>query len=401
MRPDRPAVCFVVQRYGRDVVGGAETLCREVAGRLSGEYRLTILTTCALDYITWKNHFPPGEFKEGETSVIRFPVEKPRRVRSFGRLSARLYRKPHRLSEEVEWMEKQGPDAPGIIRHIRDRAGDFDLFVFFTYLYPPTFFGLPWVAEKAVLAPMAHPEEPLALDIFRYLFHLPRGFLFNTPEERDLVYGTFNCRDIPGAVAGIGLDPPDPSAAAPPAGADSPYLLYLGRIDVQKGLDELFDFYRRYRSERPGREPRLLLAGSLKMKLPSIAGLTYLGYIPEHGKEEAILGAAGVAVPSPHESLSITALEAWSYGRPVLANGRSEVLAGQCRRSGGGLTYASYEEFRDALDRLLGSPELGRRLGALGRDHILGEYSWDKVKARYVQFLDGMIAAVRQAHGPS
>jgi len=41
-------------------------------------------------------------------------------------------------------------------------------------------------------------------------------------------------------------------------------------------------------------------------------------------------------MPSYYESLSIVALEAWALGRPVLANGRCDVLKGQCLRSNAG-----------------------------------------------------------------
>ena len=42
-------------------------------------------------------------------------------------------------------------------------------------------------------------------------------------------------------------------------------------------------------------------------------------------------------MPSYFESLSMVALEAWALGRPVLANGRCDVLKGQCIRSNAGL----------------------------------------------------------------
>ena len=50
----------VVQRYGAGVAGGSERHCRELALRLAAHHDVTILTTCAADYVTWENEFPAG-----------------------------------------------------------------------------------------------------------------------------------------------------------------------------------------------------------------------------------------------------------------------------------------------------------------------------------------------------
>ena len=48
-------LAFVVQRYGADIAGGSEAHCRELAERLSPRHDITVLTTCARDYVTWEN----------------------------------------------------------------------------------------------------------------------------------------------------------------------------------------------------------------------------------------------------------------------------------------------------------------------------------------------------------
>lgn len=388
-------LAFVVQRYGREVLGGAEGLCRQVAERLAGHFEVAVLTTCARDYLTWENAYRPGTEAIGGVAVHRFPVARPRRVRSFGRFSQRIFGRPHRFRDEAEWMERQGPDSPALLEAIARRRDEHDLFVFVTYLYAQTYFGLPLVAEKAVLAPMAHDEPPLALGLFRALFHLPRGLIFNTGEERDFVHRTFRNSHIPWAVGGAGIDLPTlpPTPAAPAAGGD--YLLYLGRVDIEKGCGELIDALRR-RRDAGRRTPRLVLAGEAKMKLPRDPLLDAAGFVSETRKSELIAGALALVVPSRYESLSLVALEAWGAGIPVIAQGESAVLAGHLERSGGGWTYRSAADLGRALELALSDPGERRRRGLAGRSYVAAHYTWERTVTTYTKFLEQMCALVAE-----
>ena len=60
VRSQGPSVAIVVPRFGAEVGGGAERLAREYAACLAGTFDVTVLTTCALDYRSWQDHFPAG-----------------------------------------------------------------------------------------------------------------------------------------------------------------------------------------------------------------------------------------------------------------------------------------------------------------------------------------------------
>jgi len=387
----RRRVAFVVQRYGEGIDGGSETLCRDVAERLAATADVEVLTTTATDYLTWKNALPAGESIRKGVTVRRFPVASRRWVRSFGRLSERLYRTPHTVEDEIDWMIRQGPRVPTLLEHLKRESKGYDAFVFFTYLYYPTFFGMPLVAGRSVLVPTLHDEPPAHFDIFRGLFHLPRAFVWQTPEERELAREMFDVLDE-GEVAGVGLEP----AAAPPGDGFAhrhglrEYVLYVGRIDVWKGIPELLDYFARYRAERAP-DLELVLAGKSHMKIPDRAGVRVVGYLSEADKAAALADAAATVMPSGFESLSLVILESWAVGTPVVASARSRAVAGQCARSRGGVTYTSYDEFRAALDRVR-SPER-ETLGARGREFVAAECSWERVLGVYGRAIERVAGA--------
>jgi glycosyltransferase involved in cell wall biosynthesis len=379
-------LAFVIQRYGEEVNGGAEELCRQVAERLARDFSIDVLTTCARDYLTWKNHYREGTRSLNGVRVRRFPVARNRRVRAFGRFSQKIYGKPHTFTQEAEWMERQGPDTPRLREYIGGHSRDYDLFVFFTYLYPPTFFGLPPVAGKSLLLPCAHDEPPLHLEIFRALFHLPRGLIFNTDEERRLVHSTFGNDYLPWTVCGAGIVIPDP-AGVPVRPED--YLLYLGRVDVEKGCGDLFDLFRRYKEKRPS-PLKLLLAGEVNMKVPRGRDITPLGFVSPASKAALLANARATVVPSRFESLSLVALESWAAGTPVIAHKGSPVLTRHVEKSGGGWLYGGFRDFSDCLDHSLTDEKVRRRHGQAGRKYVARHYRWEKVLASYRSFFLSM-----------
>ncbi|MCG6927867.1 MAG: glycosyltransferase family 4 protein [Acidobacteria bacterium] len=377
----RPDVAFVVQRYGPDVTGGSEALARAVAERLTPTHRITVFTTCARDYVTWRNELDEGREEHDGVVVRRFPVEEERDLDAFNAFSETLYRQPHSAEDELEWLRRQGPHVPRLVDALGEEADRFAAVVFFTYLYYPTYWGLRAAGDRAILVPTAHDEPPLRFGLYREVFALPRALAFLTPAEERLVRGRFDLGARPAQVAGMGVDVPvSPDVASLRARhrIDGPWILYAGRIDAGKGCAEMLDFYERYRrtAEDP---PDLLLIGRLALSDVERPGVRYLGYLSEEEKAAAIAGARVVVCPSPYESFSIVLLEGMAHGVPGLVNGRSEVLKDHSLRSNAALFYDDGEEFGEALDLLVRRDALRDALGVNGRAYVRENYRWDAV----------------------
>ncbi len=201
-------IAVVVQRYGEEVNGGAELHARWLAEHLLRICEVHVITTCAVDYNTWANLYPPGESELNGVRVHRFPVDSPR-IANMEKRTAALLLQDHTLFDEYLWVKDQGPYSTELFDFIRKAHGDFDFFIFFTYLYAPTFFGLPLVSDKAILVPTAHEEPYIELPAFRSLFHLPQTIVYNTEPEKAHVHQVTGNMQVPGIVAGIGINVPD------------------------------------------------------------------------------------------------------------------------------------------------------------------------------------------------
>lgn len=385
----RPRIAIVVPRYGREVNGGIETLARDYATRLAGSADVSVLTTCALDYRTWSDHFPPGESTDEGVRVRRFPVPVPRDEQAFDALSLEVLNDPRPSHErQREWMDAQGPVSPDLEQHLRDHADLYDVVLFMPYLYATTARGLPLVADKAVLLAAAHDEPPLRLTLFDDLFASARSVITSTPEERELVMARFGVPDDRCSIIGAGIDPPphvEPDAFSNALGIARPYVVCVGRVDPSKGIDALIAGHRTYRERNPDGAD-LVLVGRSVMDLPLDPWLHVTGFVDDLTKHQAIAGAAALVTASPYESLSLVLLEAWAHGRPVAVTTSSPVLTGQVERSGGGLCFADPAEYAACIELLVSRPPLAWGLGRSGW-RFSRQHDWAHVTERLLHAL--------------
>jgi glycosyltransferase involved in cell wall biosynthesis len=420
-------IAIVIQRYGAEVLGGSEHLCRLVAERLAAQHDVEVLTTCARDYVTWANAYPEGADRVRGVTIRRFANARTRDQASFNSYSDWIYANPHSHSDEIEWLKQQGPWCPALIDYLRRQQQHYDVLLFFTYLYAPTVLGLEVNPGKSVLVSTAHDEPAIRLELFKKVFASPAAICYLTDSERQFVQETFPERPLLEEVTGVGVDIPqqhpyprmpaapdeeptgaegDRDAAAAAAADDEaaprefashllargsafrrrhrlygPIVLYGGRIDPGKGCEELIEYFSAYVAD--GGTATLALMGVKLMSLPEEPFIRFAGLLTDRERLQALEAATIVVCPSPYESLSLLALEALAVGTPILANARSAVLVEHCVRSNGGLYYADQDEFVECMRVLVGDERLRQALGRNGRDYVRRNFRWDVVLGKY------------------
>jgi glycosyltransferase involved in cell wall biosynthesis len=387
-------LAIAVQRYGVDISGGAELHARYIAERLSARMEVRVLTTCARDYETWGNEFPVGADEVNGIPVERFRVARTRNVRDFGIRSRRVFDRIHSLQEELDWLRSEGPICPDLVSRLRRSAAEFDFVLLFSVRYYHAYYGARAVPSRAVLVPTAEREPAMALAIFQPIFRGVRAVMYNSFEERAAIHAVSGNENVPEAVVGVGSVIPQGINADRARQAFElwrPFILYVGRIDANKGCAELFDFFIRY-IETSGREVDLVLIGMPVLTIPDHPHIRHLGYVSDQDKFDTLAAAEALVMPSYYESLSMVALEAWALGRPVLANARCDVLLGQCLRSNAGLYYDNAGEFGAALGRILDDQTLARALGENGRYYFARHYSWPAIEAKYLDMFDRLMS---------
>lgn len=395
-------LAVVVQRYGADINGGAELHARYIAERLSRHAEVEVLTTCARDYVTWRNELPAGVEEVNGVPVRRFPVSHERRPLDFGRRSRQVFETTHSLADELAWLESEGPASPRLLDHLSRRAGQLDFALFFSFRYHHAWHGTRRVPAKAILVPTAERDPAITMPLFRPTFNGVRAVMYNSPEEQAMIQAATGNQAVPGVVVGVGSNVPErPSADRFRARFESrrPFAIYIGRIDQNKGCAELFDYFLRYAAAFPhGLD--LILIGTPVMPIPEHPRIRHLGFVADEDKFDALAAADLLIMPSYFESLSMVALEAWALGRPVLANGQCDVLRGQCVRSSAGLYYDNYPEFAEALHALQANGPLHARLGASGRAFFRAHYTWPVIEGKYLDMFRTLSGAPAPAPLP-
>ena len=381
----------VPSRYGTDVVGGAETVLRELAHGMGDRgWEVEVLTTCARDHYTWANEFAPGVEQVGPVTVRRFPavVSTPRNDRAvIGAAIAGGRGGALSLADQQIWMNDD-MRVPELFHHLLDHGTEYRALLFGPYLFWSAFAGTQLCPGKSVLWSCVHDEPEVRLDIFKPMFAGIAGLLFQTDPEHELAHDVFE-RLSPHRTVGCGIRVPksyDPEGFRARYGIAGPFLLYAGRREHLKGWDDLVHGVGAAvrRQDLPF---SLVTIGCGDSGVPDdMAGrVVDLGFLSDEERDNCFAAAAAYLQPSTREAFSRTVMEAWLAGTPVIANAAGAVVNWHCERSGAGLTYRDDFELEQCLCFVADEPQAAAALAEQGRAYVLEHYEFDSVLDRVEQ----------------
>jgi glycogen(starch) synthase len=203
---------------------------------------------------------------------------------------------------------------------------------------------------------------------------------------------------VPDAIDVVGLR--RAAAAAPERRSGRPLVVYCGRIAPEKGWREFLEAAARVRSSR---DVEFVVAGdgnelpalrSLVRRLGLAAAVELTGFLHHAEALRLLARATIVVVPSLHEELGGTVLEAMALGRPVVASsvgGIPEVV--QDDVTGLLVEPGDVAGIATGIEKLLADPERARRLGAAAAAAVRSRFDADGLAARMGRVYDHALAA--------
>lgn len=180
--------------------------------------------------------------------------------------------------------------------------------------------------------------------------------------------------------------------APAPAGA-GPRLVYFGRLEYEKGVQDLIAALPRIRRRHRG--TRLLVAGSGTQQEMLQARVTehrvkrsvdFLGHLPDTELTALLRGADAVVLPSRYEPFGIVALEAAAVGATLVAStagGLGELV--RDGETGLGFAPGDVSGLADAVDRALSDPRAARRRARAARARLRTDFAWPTIAEQTAQ----------------
>jgi glycosyltransferase involved in cell wall biosynthesis len=380
-------LAIVIPRFDREVSGGADRLVRGFATEgLRRNWSIEVLTSCAKDHYRWRNDVRPGKDAVDGIPVHRFPISSydPELKRSLEvKLEAQV---ALRYKEQVAWLES-GPHCQLLYEYLNRNGFSFDAIVTLPYANPLVQYAA-WISpQKAILWPCLHDEPYAYMEPIRVLMETVWGVAFNSPEEFALAKQRMAMNIRRSAVLGVGVSLPSidqKKGNRSTRTLKTPYLVYAGRLEAGKNLNQLYDYVDRYnRFQKSTRPIRLVVVGQGPLTPPAGPNFDFRGYVSDEELASIMGGALALCQPSNRESFSLTIMEAWLSGRPVLVSGASAVTRGHVNRSKAGLWYESFSDFAGAIDWLLAKSDQAKKMGQNGSQYVETNYNWPAVVDRF------------------
>ncbi len=390
---DNLKIAFVAPRFLEGpTIGGAETLLKQLAIHLvKAGHKVSFLTTCATDHVTWANDVPAGTKEIDGLQIHFFPVDADRDLETFHTIQQAICNgKKVSKEEENIWLKNNVNSTP-LYQHLKNEGDKYDYILMGPYLFGLTHAAAAIHPEKTLLVPCLHDESFAYLESIAEMFKQVKGCIFNAPAERELAKRLYNLDESKLHVVGMGLDSfeSDNQKTAKDKSIPAPYLLYCGRREGLKGTPLLIDYFTAFR-KRTGKDIYLVFTGTGAIDIPSdmVPHVIDLGFVTEEEKHNAMAGALAFCHPSLNESFGIVLLESWLAATPALVHAGSAVLTQHCKSSNGGLWFNSYPEFEAELLLLLENQELCAAMGNAGKEYVEKNYSWQSIEEKLKNVLN-------------
>ena len=202
----------------------------------------------------------------------------------------------------------------------------------------------------------------------------------------------FGTSGIKSRLTCVGIDIPEEKEYKMPKALEKykdDYMIYVGRVTQGKGFDELNKYFLKYKAQNAS-NMKLIVVGKIDngMTITHSDDIIFAGYVTEEEKTALIKNARLLVMPSFYESLSLVILESMAVKRPVLVNGKCEVLKGQCIRSNAGLYYENYEEFEECLNYIVANKEAYEQMCENGFAFVKENYDWNLVTQNVISLIE-------------
>ncbi|MGH3881279.1 MAG: glycosyltransferase family 4 protein [Actinophytocola sp.] len=195
------------------------------------------------------------------------------------------------------------------------------------------------------------------------------------------------------------------SARAQHAPAGAPLIVYFGRLEWEKGVQDLLAALPRLRRAHPG--ARLVVAGQgvqaaalveQARKLRVRRSVDFVGHLPDPSLVACLAAADVVVLPSRYEPFGIAALEAAAVGAPLVAStagGLAElVIDGE---TGLSVEPGDVDGIVSSIRAVLADPAAAARRAKAARARLATEFDWRTIAESTVTVYES--AAVRE-HAP-
>ncbi|MBX7244633.1 MAG: glycosyltransferase family 4 protein [Candidatus Sumerlaeaceae bacterium] len=393
MKPLPRKLAFVTPWYGSGK-GGAEVFCGGIAAALGAIGRdVEIITTCCRDpFHDWgENHLPPGLTHDGPVPVRRFKV-RPRNADLYAQLYNAMNAGTRLTPTQEDQLLANSINSDDLVAYISAHRND-TVFFFLPYLYGTTFSGLRAArSDAAFLIPCLHNEPMAYLPAIQRMFRRATACLFLSQPERDLAATLYEISAKPELLLGGGIRRDsigDATRFRKSTGIEGPFVLSVGRKVPGKGADLLMQHFGRYLALNPDEDLKLVMVGGGQLEIPANLWPRIFSITLETAQEvyDAMAACEFLIHPSLYESFSIVIMEAWLNNKAVLVNGECEVTLYHVLKSRGGLYFANFGEFSEAVRMLRQQPDARAALGAAGRRYVAENYTWHDTALRLHNFL--------------